>query len=292
MKTRIVLSISFLACLAANANASSDPSRAGFFVGAGTGYNSVNINQASWGKGVSTIVTSTGTTSNGVGQGNGAPFNNINNGLAPAVQAGYFQHIGESPNLVGIKFIYESLNSNATNANLYIPQLGQTTNADTGVTSPLVGYVNADSVQPSVNQQLMLLLFAGRSFGNAFLYAGAGPAVVNMQSKNYYSIGYANFEGATINVTGLVSYSSQAFWAWGGAAQLGASYFFSPSWFVDMSYTYTLIASTSVRHQQTFTNTSELAGVTYTTSGTLYTKDTLGVTNQTLMLTVNKVFDL
>lgn len=73
---------------------------------------------------------------------------------------------------------------------------------------------------------------------------------------------------------------------------MGAIYFFSPSWFVDVSYTYTKTGDNTINHQQSFANTSNLAGVTYTTSGTLYTKDTISVTNQTLMLAINKVFDL
>jgi hypothetical protein len=293
LKTRIALGIYILAgsvCFAGDANAAvSDLTHDGFFVGLGGNYNSITLTQNSWGKGVSNIQTSTGANSNGVAQGNGAPFHNTNNALGPSIQAGYFKHIADTPNLVGVKFYYQYLNSTATNSNLYIPQIGRTTSAITGVSSPLFGYVNADSVQPITNHEVTLLLFLGRSFGNASLYVGAGPSLVNQKSNNYYSIGYANVEGATVNVTGLVSYSSPSFWAWGGTAQMGATYFFAPSWFVDMSYTYTITGNNTTNHQQTFANTSNLAGTIYTTSGTLYTKDTLSVINQTLMFSINKV---
>ncbi len=297
MKTWKVLGCYILTgtvCFAANVSTASsdDATRDGFFAGVGADYNSVNITQNSWGKGVSNIRTSTGADSNGVAQGNGAPFHNVNNSLGPNIQAGYLRHLNGSPNFFGVKFTYQYLNSTATNTDLYIPQIGQTTSAITGITSPLVGYVNAEVVQPLANQQINLLFLAGRSFGNASLYVGIGPSWVNLQSHNYYSIGYANFEGATINVTGLVSYSSPPFWALGGTAQLGTTYFFSPSWFVDMSYTYTLTGNTTSFHQQSFSNTSSLGTTTYATSGMLYTKDTLSVANQSLMLTVNKVFDL
>jgi hypothetical protein len=269
-----------------------DLTRDGLFLGVGADYNSVNLTQNSWGKGVSNIQTSTGVNSNGVAQGQGAPFHDVNNVLAPSFQAGYFKHIAGTPNLVGIKFSYQFLDSTATNSNLYIPQLGQTTSAITGVTSPLYGYVNADSVQPTTNHEMTLLVFAGRSFGNLSLYFGVGPSLVNLQSKNYYSIGYADVEGATLNVTGLVGYTSPSVWAWGGTAQLGATYFFTPSWFIDVAYKYTATGDNTTNHQQTFTNTSNFAGTTYSTSGTLYTKDTLSVKNQSLMLTINKVFDI
>lgn len=296
MKSRNVVATYFLAgivCLAGDASASASSSmHDGLFLGLGANYNSVNLTQNSWGKGISNIQTSTGANSNGIAEGNGAPFSNVNNGLGPSFQAGYFKHIGNTPNLVGVKFYYQYLNSTATDSNLFIPQIGTSTSVNTGVTSSLYGYVNADSVQPITNQQVTLLLFAGRTFGNTSFYLGAGPSLVNLKSQNYYSIGYANFEGATVNVTGLVSYSSPSFWAWGGTAELGATYFFDPSWFLDLSYTYTLTGNNTTNHQQAFANTSSLGTTVYNTSGTLYTKDTLSVANQSLMLSVNKVFDL
>ncbi len=296
MKTRMVLGTYLLAgtfFFAGHVNATGlDVTCDGFYLGLGPSYNTVNLTQNSWGKGVSNIQTSTGANSNGVAQGNGAPFHHIDDVLAPSLQVGYFKHIADTPNLLGVKFFYQYLDTTATNSNLFIPQLGQTTSAITGVTSPLYGYVNGNSVQATTNQEVALLVYAGRSFGNASIYVGAGPSLVNLKSKNFYSIGYANFEGTTLNVTGLVSYSSPSFWAWGGTMQMGATYFYTPSWFVDMSYTYTLTSSRTVNHQQTFANTSNFAGTTYTTSGTLYTKDTLSVKNQTLMLTINKVFNL
>ncbi len=280
-------------CFAGNVSAAeSNLTHDGFFLGLGASYNSINLNQDSWGKGVSNIQTNMGANSNGVAEGNGVPFRDTNNVLGPSFQGGYFKHIGNTSNLIGVKFFYQYLNSTATDSNLFIPQLGQSTNVSTGITSSLYGYVDGTSVQPTVKQEATLLLFAGHSFGNASFYFGVGPSLVNLNSKNYYSIGYAEFEGATINVTGLVSYTSPPFWAWGATAQLGGTYFFTPTWFIDLSYTYTATGNNTTYHQQTFTNTSNLAGTIYTTSGTLYTKDTLSVKNQTLMLTLNKVFDV
>lgn len=293
MKKWMGLSIYFLAgtlCFAGDTTRS-DLIYDGLFIGLGANYNSIDLTQNSWGKGISNIQTSTGANSNGVGEGSGAPFNNFNITLGPQIQFGYFKHILCTPNFFGVKFSYQYLGSTATNSNLYIPQLGQSTSSITGITTPLYGYVNADSVQVTTNHQINLLALFGRSFGKASIYFGVGPSLVNLNSKNYYSIGYANFEGATINVTGLVSYSSPSIWAWGGTAQLGASYFFCPTWFIDMTYSYTVTTNRTTNHQQAFTNSSSLGSTTYTTSGTLYTKDTLGVRNQTLMLSINKVLD-
>jgi hypothetical protein len=288
MKKWIILSASFLssACFSADSNIMHD----GLFLGLGANYNSINLTQTSWGEGVSNIQTSTGANSNGIAQGTGAPFHNTDNTFAPEVQAGYFRHIGNTENLYGFKFAYQYLGATATNSNLYIPQLGTSTSS-TGVTSSLFGYVNADSVQVSMNHELNFLAFIGRSFGNKYFYIGAGPSLFNLQSSNYYSIGYAEFEGVTLNVTGLVSYSTPSIWAWGGVAEIGMTYFISPTWFIDASYNYAVTGHTTINHSQTFTNSSSVGTTSYATSGTLYTKDTLSLNNQSVTLSINKVLD-
>jgi len=293
VKTWITLSVSVLAgtlCLAAHAN-QPNYTQDGFFLGLGADFNSINLTQNSWGEGISNIQTTTGSVSNGIAEGTGAPFHPIINSLSPSFQAGYFKNIAGTPNLIGVKFFYQYLNATATDTNLYIPQVGSTTSAVTGATSALFGYVNATSVQPTINQEMALLLFGGFSIGNTSFYLGAGPSLMNLKSRNLYSIGYADFEGATIDVTGLVSYSSPSFWSWGATAQLGATYFFNPCWFIDLAYTYTLTGSHTTKHQQTFANRSDLGTTVYATSGTLYTKDTMSVKNQSVMISINKVLN-
>lgn len=294
MKTWIALSAYLLTvttCFAGDMGTTkSDLMHDGLFMGLGGNYNSINITQNSWGKGISNILTSTGVNSNGIAQGTGAPFYNTANTFAPQFQAGYFKHFAGTQNLYGLKFSYQYLGSTATNSNLYIPQLGVMTSS-TGVTSSLFGYVNAESVQVKTNHELNLLAFIGRSFGNVYVYLGAGPSLFNLQSQNYYSIGYAEVAGAPVDVTGLVSYSSPSTWAWGGAAQLGMTYFFSPTWFIDASYIYAVTGNNTTAHQQTFSNSSIIGSTSYTTSGTLFTRDTLSVSNQSFMLSINKVFD-
>ena len=217
-------------------------------------------------------------------------FHNTSNTLAPELQAGYFKHIKNTQNLYGIKFSYQYLGSTATNSNLYIPQLGEMVSS-TGTTSSLFGYVNGDSIQVTTSHEFNLLAVIGRSLGNKYFYLGAGPALFNMRSKNYDSIGYAEYEGVTVDVTGLVNYSSPPVWAWGGAAQLGMTYFINPTWFIDASYTYAATGNNMKPHEQAFANSSSIGNVNYTASGTLFTKDTLRVNNQTLALSINKVFD-
>ena len=136
------------------------------------------------------------------------------------------------------------------------------------------------------------MAFIGRSFGNKYFYLGAGPSLFNLQSNNYYSIGYTAYQASTIDVTGLVSYSSPSIWAWGGAAQLGMTYFISPTWFIDASYTYAITGNNTTLHEQAFSNSQISDFVSYFTSGTLFTKDTLSVSAQALTVAINKVFDI
>lgn len=290
----MVLSAALLSgttCFAGSMGAiKSDVMHDGIFLGLGANYNSINITQNSWGLGISNIQTTT-SSSRGTAQGNGAPFHNTTNTFAPDFQAGYFKHIKNSDNLYGLKFSYQYLGSTATNSNLYIPQLGESV-SNNGVISSLFGYVNGDSIQVTTNHELTLLAFMGRSFGNKYVYLGAGPSLFNLQSKNYYSIGYANYEGATLDITGLVSYESPSIWAWGGAAQIGMTYFINPTWFIDASYNYAVTGNNTTPHEQTFTNTSQIGNVSYTASGTLFTKDTLGINSQAFTISINKVFDL
>lgn len=262
----------------------------GIFLGLGANASSINVTQNSWGQGISDISTSTGSGTHGIAQGTGAPFYNTTNTLSPEIQAGYLKHFNGSSYLYGLKFSWQYLASTATNSNLYIPQLGQSI-SNTGTVSSLFGYVNGTSIQVTTNHELTLLAFLGQSFGNKYFYFGAGPSLVNMQSKNYYSIGYAQFEGVPVNITGLVSYSSPSLWIFGGAAQLGMTYFINPTWFLDLSYTYSRTGNTTAAHQQTFANASSLGTTTYNTLGILFTKDTLSLTSQTVALSINKIFD-
>ncbi len=264
----------------------------GLFLGLGASYNSIHLTQNSWGKGVGNITTNTGSNSNGVAEGTGAPFENNSQSLAPEIQIGYVKHFANHQNyLYGFKFSYQYLNSNATNPNLYIPQVGTIT-SQTGVTSPLYGWVNVDAVEVTTTHQFNLLGFIGETLGNKYFYFGVGPTLTNLTSRNYYSIGYAQFEGATVNVTGLISYSTPSLWLLGGAAQLGMTYYISPTWFIDASYTYSISASTTVNHQQSYAYTSSLGSTIYNSSGMLFTKNTLRIKNQTIGITLNKMLDV
>ncbi len=156
----------------------------------------------------------------------------------------------------------------------------------------MFGYAIADSVETTAHHQMNLLALAGKQFNNKLFYLGLGPSLINLKSQNYNSIGYATIDGEVIDVTGLVNYQSPNIWAWGGAAQIGMSYYLDANWFVDVSYTYSLAATYSSPHEQSFTNTTTLANNPVTTYGILTTKDTLkSTTLQSIHLSINRRFD-
>ena len=268
----------------------STPAPQGFFIGAGVNYSSLFIHQNSWGLGISDLYIDGVYNSHGIAQGNAAPFKKTSQTFSPEIQAGYLRNYNENT-YFGIKFTYQYLGTVATNRDLYLPQTGVLTSAD-GTTSPMFGYAIADSVETTVNHNMNLFALVGKQFGNKYLYLGAGPSLTSLQSQNYNSIGYAIVDGSTLNVTGLVNYGSPTMWAWGGAAQIGMSYFITPSWFIDASYTYSAVQSCITRHEQAFTNTSTMDGSTILTTGTLATKDTFKPTLlQSVNVSINKMFD-
>jgi len=292
----MILSASLLAgtaCFAASAGIQgTDLMRDGLFVGVGADYNSINLTQNAWGKGIGDVTTNTGANTTGIAEGDGAPFNDFTQTFSPEIQVGYFRHFPGTQNLYGFKFFWQYLGATATNPNYYIPQVGTSTNNNTGDVSALFGWVNVDSIQITTNHEFGLLAFVGQSFGSKYFYVGAGPSLINIQSKNYYAIGYAEIDGATVDMTGLVSYASPSMWILGGTAQLGMTYFISPTWFLDISYNYTVSGSRTVHHQQTYSNTSTIGSTTYTSTGTLYTKNILRLHDQSVRLSINKVFDI
>ena len=294
MKTWIYLSVTLAAanCFAGEMGeiVSNGVPNGGAFVGLGANYNLIDVNQYSWGRGITNVFLDSSLLSYGVAQGTGAPFHATVTRFSPEIQAGYFKNANDK--IYGVKFAYQYLGLTATNSNLYIPQTGQITTVSPPSTSALFGYVNADSIQVTNNSQMTLLGFIGKTLQNKYIYLGAGPALFNVQSHNYYSIGYAEFNGATVDVTGLVSYSSPTIWEWGGAVQMGMTYFFDSTWFIDASYTYAMSGQYTVDHSQPFTNSFTQNASTYTTTGAIFTQDKLKVSNQAIAVTINKLFDV
>lgn len=291
VKLQHFASISILVAYAFSAQVDASPQDLqGVYFGLGVNYSSLNLTQNSWGLGISDLYTNSVFTSRGIADGNAAPFKNNALIFSPEIQVGFFKNINPIT-YWGVKFTYQYLNSTATNRDLYLPQTGVLATANPPGTSAMFGYAIADSVETTINHDLKLLFSIGQTICNQYLYMGVGPTLINLKSKNYNSIGYAIVDGVPLNVTGLVNYGSPNIWAWGGAAQIGMNYFINPCWFIDSSYTYSMTGSKTSPHEQTFANTSIIAGNTIFTTGILATEDTFKrVTSQTINISINKYF--
>ena len=114
----------------------------------------------------------------------------------------------------------------------------------------------------------------------------AGPALFKTQSHIHNAIGFADINGVHQDLTGAPADFSSSEWVWGGAAQIGMNYFLSPSWFVDVNYTFAMSASFDINYSDRFSNPSDGT----TTTGLAHLDTSQRVTSQAFSVSINKVF--
>ena len=226
--------------IAANLDSSLVPQSA-FFGGLGVNGSSVNF--------ANQHVYAGGTTWQPgpvIGWGAGSTDFTLNSSSAPVpvIQAGYVQHFSSSQWMWGAKVSYSYFNVSA-DRNLLIPQTGGVTETTGGVTTtePFAGNYTVQSYRQTMNHQISLIPLIGRSFEKSYLYLGGGPTFsqTNMSIENMASpIAFVN--GLPISPTGVgngSNYSTNQ-WLFGGLAMVGVTYFITPTWFVDLSYSYSM----------------------------------------------------
>ena len=265
------------------------PARAAFFVGIGGGYGNASVTQSTYARGVSQVYTA-GTTdliSNGPADESTGNWSNNQSTFAPIGQAGYFQHFGDSDWLWGSKFLYRYYGTTSNQKNVVVPQAGYHVAVPSGSVTPFTGFETIDSLQTSVNSQLGLLAFFGKSFGKSRVYIGAGPAAYQIQTNINNNVGYAYIPPPTINsITGApVSYSSTE-WVMGGAFELGGSYYIDRSWFIDANYSLGVTANKTTNYSGAFTNTADGD----TTVGTNYLQTRQSFITNEFTVSINKAF--
>jgi opacity protein-like surface antigen len=260
--------------------------RSAFFVGGGVGYAFGNFGEQSvYNKGISQTYQAGVQVASGTADGPpvslGLPDES---GVTPSVQFGYFQHLGDTDWLLGVKFSYNYLGLSSTKQNLIIPQFGTST---AGGASTFTGYSVTQSYSVEVRHQFTSLLYAGRSFGNGFVYAGAGPSFSQIKVAMNDVVGFATLSGVLTNVSGTPQSFSTTDWRIGAAVTAGVTYFVTPSWFVDVNYLVSIPASRTDRFTSAFNN----PGTPDTFTGTLIGTATADVQNvQTVMVSLNKAF--
>jgi hypothetical protein len=262
--------------------------KAGVFFGLGVSYNSVNFDQDLFAVGISDVFNPGGMVASGFAAGPAAPFSDTLSGIAREAQLGYFSHFAASSWLWGIKFRYRHVGMTSTQRDVIVPQVGAyvdlTTNPPT--TSTLAGNVFIQSSKTDINHELALLAFLGHSFANSNVYLGAGPVVFGTKSSINRAAGFASVMGVPVDITGPPASFFSSKWMWGGAAQIGMTHYFAPSWFLDFNYTYAMTGRNKTDYSAPFTSTT--GNLTYV--GTAYITTWHRIISQSFAVSINKVF--
>lgn len=258
--------------------------RSGFFGGLGGSANSVTFpNQEVYGLGLSDIYQAGSLVARGYAAGDTTPYLGSSSTIAPVLQLGYYQTIGDSNWLWGGKLTYNYVGASGNRENFLIPQAGAYGGT---VSGQLEGNVYAHSYQMNLRHQFALVPVAGYAFDRGFVYGGAGPTLSQIASNLNGLIGFADINGSRFDLTGPPASFSATNWVWGATVVVGGTYFFAPSWFIDVNYSYTV----------SNTETNAFAAPFSTVHGALtFTGLALGTysgtaDNQALMVSINKVF--
>jgi hypothetical protein len=258
--------------------------RAAFYAGVGAGFSSVNFSQQNiFAQGVSDIFQNGVQIASGQAGGPTDATLPSRNGFSPTVQAGYYQHFAGSNWLWGAKFSYSSLGITSTDQNVIVPQVGSFTSA---TPDTFTGNVVVRSFQNTINHQLTFIPFVGRSFERSFFYIGAGPSLTQTRTRLNGVIGFADLNGDHSNITGTPSNFSSTQWALGGAATVGMTYFVDRSWFIDLSYTYSMTENRTENWSGLFASSSQ----GYDDVGILSGNYSGRVITQSVHVSINRAF--
>lgn len=262
-----------------------------FFGGLGGGWSSGSFaHQEVYGKGTSYSPPYPANTAQ-IGSAAGSTGLDLDSqsALAPEIQAGYFRRVSGSPWMGGGKFSYSYLGIGSAKSAQQIPQAGGFT--QNGVYTPFTGNYLVQSYRQTINQQLSLIPFFGRSFDRSYVYLGLGPTAAQTKTSIYNITGFEDVAVIPTTPTGIglgKKYSTTQ-WLFGGVAMVGATYFIDPSWFVDISYSYSMTGTKTSSWGGPWTDTdTERDDVTRTGTNTGTSSGSVNI--QALAISINKAF--
>jgi hypothetical protein len=260
-----------------------------FFIGLGGSYNSLNFGtQSAYMMGTSVVFQNGALASNGSAGGPASIYMNSASNLGLAVQGGYFRNFSGSNWLWGAKLAYSYLGTTSTVRNALIPQSGSFTPIGAATPVSFTGNVVVSAYQTSIIQQMAFIPFIGRSFEKGFVYLGAGPTLSQIRTRLNGVVGFADITGTPANVSGAPVDFSSSSWVYGGAAVVGVTYFFDPSWFLDVNYTAGVTSNQVGNYAGPFYNPNGADGTT--TLGMLTGNSSGKVITQAVTVTLNKAF--
>ena len=204
--------------------------------------------------------------------------------FAPSFQGGYFQRFGASDWLWGAKLSYNYLGATSTNDNSIIPQFGTFTTIANPTPVPFSGPAYVRAAQTSLLQEIDLIPFLGHAFGQSYVYAGGGPTLSQTRTRLNGLVGFAFVDGGIVDQSGAPQNFSSSSWLIGGAAVVGVTYFLTPSWFVDLNYSYALTEGHTANFASPFVDQNS------TSVGTLVGNSAWRAETQRVSLTINRAF--
>ena len=214
-----------------------------FFLGLGASANWTNFgHQHVYAIGTSNVFTDGVLSASGSAQGPTNIHMEDRFAFAPSFQGGYFQRFGASDWLWGAKLSYNYLGATSTNTNSIIPQFGTFTTIANPTPVPFSGPAYVRAAQTSLLQEIDLIPFLGHAFGQSYVYAGGGPTLSQTRTRLNGLVGFALVDGGIVDQSGAPQDFSSSSWLVGGAAMVGVTYFLTPTWFLDLNYTYAVTA--------------------------------------------------
>jgi len=257
--------------------------RGGWFGGLGGSFNSVEFDEDLFARGIGDVFSGNTLVATGAAGGPANPRRATESSLAPAAQLGFFSHFGTGNWLWGGKVFYQHTDVTATTADI-APQAGmlQTVNGPDTFT----GNVVIGSYRTRLEHEIAFMPFIGHSFERTYIYLGAGPALFGTHTNIDNAIGFADFNGMRGDVTGTPLNFASSEWVWGGAAQIGLTYFLDRDWFVDVNYTYARSAKFDSNYSGPFASTT----FGYDVIGTLFVSPSSRVTDQSVAVFINRRF--
>src|SRR5215470_5015713 len=272
--------------------ASSVP-RSAFYAGVGGGYASANFGtQDLYAIGTSSAYNNADGTlrATGTAAGPGSVSMPNQSTFAPSADFGYFRHFAGTAWLWGARLSYTYFGVTSTVDHVRLPQEGEYTeyNGGQGTTIAFFGHAVAKSYETTIDHQIALAPFIGRSFKSALLYIGAGATYSRTHTNINELVGFADITHPLEIISGPPQDFSASGWVWGGALIVGGSYFFTPSWFLDVSYMYARTKKQTFNYSSTFTNPNGPNNTTQT--GTLVGSSSGRAETNTVIVTISKAF--
>lgn len=196
--------------------------QSGYYLGFGGGYTAANLSANT----NLSMTALSGVPPLGLFVGDEYDNSHSANAIFPKVQAGFLQSFTSSPWLWGVELVAQYLNLNLKgDANQPLRLINQPVNTTNDISTA--------SLTLKLKDNFMIPAFIGHSWNNSFMFLGLGPSVLRTQL-----VAKQVTDSLSGNYIGTITNFSATKWVVGGALEAGVAYYFNPTWFLRLDYTY------------------------------------------------------